>query len=309
MLPDRLAVALVGRPVDELAVPPEPRVDEPPREQEDAYRRDGSTLTIGARLVVGADGRNSRMAKLAGVHRRTVRLRRFTYGGYFEGPTPKGAPHNSSWLLDPDYAGMFPTDAGLFFYAATPNKASLPLFRENPAQALIEHVAKVPVDAPPIRESQLIEPVRGKIDLTNISHTPAKPGLALVGDAALAIDPLWGVGCGWAFQSAEWLADSLEPALGGSERLATGLRRYRLRHARHLLGHKLFMYNQSAARKANPMERTMFRAAAGNDRLAARFEEFASRSVGLSQMIATTAPLVTLATTRRALGLDSVGSC
>ena len=270
-----------------------------------AYRRNGSVLSIGARLVVGADGRGSRMAKLAKVHKRTVGLKRFTYGGYFEGPTPKGAPNNSSWFLNPDYAGMFPTDDGLFFYAATPNKPSLPLFRENPAEALIGHVAKVPVDPPPIRESRLIEPVRGKIDLTNVAHTPTTSGLALVGDAALAIDPLWGVGCGWAFQSAEWLADSVAPALGGSEPLSTGLRRYRLRHARHLLGHKLFMYNQSAARKANPMERTMFRAAASDERLAARFEEFGSRSVGLSRMISSTAPLVWLVTARRMLGLDS----
>jgi hypothetical protein len=27
-----------------------------------------------------------------------------------------------------------------------------------------------------------------------------------VGDAAIAADPMWGVGCGWAFQSGEWLA-------------------------------------------------------------------------------------------------------
>ena len=80
------------------------------------------------------------------------------------------------------------------------------------------------------------------------------------------------------------------PALSGSEPLATGLRRYRLRHARELLGHKLFMYNQSAARKANPMERTMFRAAASDERLAARFEEFRSRSAGLSRTTSSTRP-------------------
>ena len=38
-------------------------------------------------------------------------------------------------------------------------------------------------------------------------RNPVAPGLALVGDAALATDPLFGVGCGWAFQTAEWLAD------------------------------------------------------------------------------------------------------
>jgi flavin-dependent dehydrogenase len=36
-----------------------------------------------------------------------------------------------------------------------------------------------------------------------------RPDLALVGDAALAADPLPGVGCGWAYQSAEWLAEAV----------------------------------------------------------------------------------------------------
>jgi len=56
--------------------------------------------------------------------------------------------------------------------------------------------------------------------MTNVAHTPSAPGMALVGDAALAIDPLWGVGCGWALQSAEWLADSVAPALVQARRPA-----------------------------------------------------------------------------------------
>lgn len=36
-------------------------------------------------------------------------------------------------------------------------------------------------------------------------------GLALVGDAALASDPLFGIGIGWAFQSAERLVEGYRP--------------------------------------------------------------------------------------------------
>jgi len=35
----------------------------------------------------------------------------------------------------------------------------------------------------------------------------------------LVTDPLFGVGCGWAFQSGEWLADSIAPALHGGSLL------------------------------------------------------------------------------------------
>ena len=67
--------------------------------------------------------------------------------------------------------------------------------------------------------------------MTNVLHTPTAPGLALVGDAAGAIDPLFGVGCGFALQGSEWLADSVSPALRGAESLDAGLKRYRRRHA------------------------------------------------------------------------------
>ena len=59
--------------------------------------------------------------------------------------------------------------------------------------------------------------IGAKVDIPNVIHTPTAPGLALAGDAALATDPLWGVGCGWALQSGEWLADSVTPALLGHE--------------------------------------------------------------------------------------------
>jgi 2-polyprenyl-6-methoxyphenol hydroxylase-like FAD-dependent oxidoreductase len=262
------------------------------------------TVTLRARLVVGADGRGSRVAKLAGVRTKTVRHGRFAYGAYFEGPAPAGAPDASLWLLDPDMAAVFPTDGGLNFYAAMPTMASLPRFREDPAKALIEHVAGVP-DAPPIRASRLTEPLQGKIDMTNVAHTPTAPGLALVGDAALAIDPLWGVGCGWALQSSEWLADSVATALVGSEgserSLERGLKRYRRRHARVLRPHAEMMYRYAGGKKFNKGEESLFFAASHNERVALVMEAFATRNIGPARMFASTLPRATLISTRQAL--------
>ena len=100
------------------------------------------------------------------------------------------------------------------------------------------------------------------------------PGLALVGDAALAADPLFGVGCGWAFQSGEWLADAVAPALAGEESLERGLKRYRRRHARKLRGHAFFINDYSSGRKLNPAERMLFAAAARDTKVAVRFDKF-----------------------------------
>src|SRR4051794_5946808 len=185
------------------------------------------------RLVVGADGRDSQIAKLAGTRTRTHPHGRFAYAAYYEGPPPTGAPDGTIWMLDPQWAAAFPTDGDLTLYGCMPTKERLPDFRRDLAGAFTSFMADLP-DAPPILASRRVGAVIGKIEMPNVARDPGRRGLALVGDAALATDPLWGVGCGWAFQSAEWLAQSVSPALAGGEPLEAGLHRYRRRLARAL---------------------------------------------------------------------------
>ncbi len=260
----------------------------------------GQTLELRTRLVVGADGRGSRIAKLAGVETKTAPHGRFAYGGYFEGPTPERYPNSALWLLDPDMVGAFPTDQDQVFYAVMPAKERLPEFRADPAAALQKFIAGIP-DAPPIAQSRLVGEVVGKIDMTNVINTPTAPGLALIGDAASAVDPLWGVGCGFALQSSEWLADSMAPALGGVEPLERGLQRYRRRYARGLKGHTREILDYATGRKINAGEKLFFSAAAYDERTAKVFEAFGSRNIGPGRMLATGIPLAVLATARHSV--------
>jgi 2-polyprenyl-6-methoxyphenol hydroxylase-like FAD-dependent oxidoreductase len=260
----------------------------------------GEELRLQAKLVVGADGRGSAVAKLAGVARKVVPHGRVAYGGYFEGPPPEGSPDASFWLLDPDMAAAFPTDSGLTFYAAMPVKEHAEAFRGDPAGALVALLDGLP-EGPPIAASRLVQPAQGKLDMTNVAHTPAAPGLALVGDAALAIDPLWGVGCGWALQSAGWLADSVSPALGGSEPLAAGLSRYRRRNARALRGHAAMIYDYAGGRRFNPAERFLFSTATFDARTSGVMEAYGSRNIGPLAMMLRGVPSALTARTRRAL--------
>jgi flavin-dependent dehydrogenase len=98
-----------------------------------------------------------------------------------------------------------------------------------------------------------------------------------VGDAALASDPLWGVGCGWAFQSGEWLAEEVGPALGSGDDLDAGLERYRKLHRRKLGPHHFVIADLASGRRANPFERKMYRAAAHDPVVYAAFEGVGSR--------------------------------
>ncbi len=260
----------------------------------------GSVKRLQARLVVGADGRGSQVAKLGKLPAKVVPHGRFAYGGYFEGPAPDHAPDASLWFLDPDMAAAFPTDEGLCFYAAMPTMARLDEFKADPLAALVETLAGVP-DAPPIGACKLVGQVQGKIDMTNVAYPPTAPGLALVGDAALAIDPLWGVGCGWAFQSSEWLADSVIPALQGGEPLKRGLARYRRRHRRQLGGHATMIYDYAGGRRFTKLEKGLFASAAEDSRLAEVFEAFGTRNMGPAKMLARAVPRVTYLSAKRSL--------
>lgn len=267
-----------------------------------ARDRDGVETVFEAPLTVGADGRDSAVVGLAGVKEKTHRHGRFAYGGYFEGEAPKNSPDASVWLLDPDWAAAFPTDDGLVFYAVMPTMDRLPEFKADPIAAMEDYFDRAP-EAPSLRAATVTEDgVLGKIDMTNRVRKPSMPGLALVGDAALATDPLFGIGCGWAFQTSEWLADSVASALRGEADLEKGLRRYRRKHALRLGGHAYMIHDYSTGRKMQPPERLIFSGATRDPHVAEVFDAFGARQIGFTRMIATGVPLAALANARHALG-------
>jgi menaquinone-9 beta-reductase len=262
--------------------------------------RDGEETELRAALVVGADGRDSKVATMAEVKEKVLPHNRFAYGGYFEGALPEGAPDATVWFADPQWGAAFPTDSDLCFYAAMPTKARLPEFKRDPETALVNYLSDFP-EPPPIRSARLVSDVLGKIEMPNRVRAVTAPGLALVGDAALATDPLFGVGCGWAFQSGEWLVDAVAPALAGAEPLEHGLKRYRRRHAKQLRGHTFLIHDYATGRKLNPMERFLFSAAARDEEVAVRFDRFGTRQVGPARMFVSTVPRAARVNLRHAL--------
>jgi 2-polyprenyl-6-methoxyphenol hydroxylase-like FAD-dependent oxidoreductase len=241
--------------------------------------RGGRARRLRARLVVGADGRDSKVAELAGAAAKVSPHGRFAYGAYFGGPLPTGAPDATIWFLDPQWAAAFPTDGGLTFYGCMPTKDRLAAFRRDPDASLRSFIADLP-EAPPILDSHQVSPVLGKLEMPNVMREPVAPGLALVGDAALATDPLFGVGCGWAFQSAEWLSERVAPALRGEEPLDAGLARYRRHYRRCLRGHASMIHDYATGRRLNLSERILFSAAVHDRRVAIGFGRFGTRIAG-----------------------------
>ncbi|WFB10563.1 NAD(P)/FAD-dependent oxidoreductase [Streptomyces sp. LX-29] len=233
---------------------------------------------IRARLVVGADGKDSAVAKFAGVPARQYENARFGYLAHFrELPLHGGLSH--TWFLEPDMAYAFPNDDGVTVVAVLPDRKRLPAFREDLEGSFLAFVRALP-EGPLIDSAERITKITGTVRYPLHSRKPTAPGVALIGDAALTGDPLWGVGCGWALQSAQWLAESVAPAATGQGDLDSSLRVYARRHRRRLRGHQYLAADFAKSRPFNPMERLMFSAAARDESVARHMHLFASRLIG-----------------------------
>jgi 2-polyprenyl-6-methoxyphenol hydroxylase-like FAD-dependent oxidoreductase len=244
--------------------------------------RGHSRRPLKARLVVAADGRDSKLARIAGVAGRVKPHGRFFYWGYWRGLRP-ATTRSKMWLLDPDCAYTFPNEDDLTVVLVAPHRDRLAEFHADLHSAYRGMVEALP-DAPDLEPATLESKLLGKLELPNVMRPAAAPGLAFVGDAALAADPLWGVGCGWAFQSADWLVAETADSLAGGD-LDGALRRYRRAHRRRLLPHYMVISDIASGRPVNPIERRLFRAAARDELVRHAFEQVGSRRRSPARML------------------------
>lgn len=240
----------------------------------------GARRELAGALVVGADGKSSKVAQLAGLPGKELPNGRFGYFASFRNVSIPDDMPNQMWLLDPDAVYAFGNDDGITVLATMPAKTRLPEFAENREAALLAMFDGL-ADAPDLSAAERVSDVIGTRDYPNINRKRiAGPGVALIGDAAMVGDPLWGVGCGWAIQSAAWLADEVSAPLGagGPDAVDRAAQRYARRHRRKLRPHQFLVTDISTGRTFNPLERLLFAGAVTDPRVADTFAAFGSRN-------------------------------
>ena len=94
-----------------------------------------------------------------------------------------------------------------------------------------------------------------------------------------------GVGCGWALQSAEWLAEAVGRAWSNPAELDRGLAAYAKRHRSELAGHRFLIEDFATGRPLNLIELLTFSAAARDPVCADNFVAFGTRCIGVSQFL------------------------
>lgn len=239
-------------------------------------RSEAGSECLTAPLVVAADGRLSNLADLAGVPTKTTPTTRFGVICAFRGVRLQRGTTSQMWLSGPEVAYVFPNEDGITVVAWMGLKEDLEGCRDRPLDALLEHLRRQP-DAPDFEGATALGPPLVVKDHANRWRPPVHRGMALVGDAQQSIDYLWGVGCGWAFQTSAWLVDALAPALRERRDPAPALADYERQCRKALRGHRFLINDFSGRRNFNAIERLMFSAAAKDVAMARHLNRFGAR--------------------------------
>ncbi len=207
-----------------------------------SLQRDGQLSTEEARVVIGADGRNSFVAREVGAEAyNELPSRCFAYYSYFDGyPLETMELHWATGLV----CFSFPTSNGQVCLAVMRHKEQFETFRAdidgNFRRTFHEAGLGARYDG-----ANRVEEWRGASDLPNYYRKPFGPGWALVGDAGYLKDPVLGQGVNDAFRDADLLSAALDAVFRGEQEFDGALSSYQAKRDRASAATYAFNYDLS----------------------------------------------------------------
>lgn len=184
----------------------------------------GATVSEAARIVIGADGLHSRVARRVGAATSNVQpVFTCAYYAYWTDVPVQGAElyaRPERMIL----AG--PTNDGRTMVIVYWPVAAFPEVRTDIERHFLAALDLAPGLAERVRGGTRAERFRGTADLPNFYRRPHGLGWALVGDAGYHKDPITAQGITDAFHDAEVLAAAIDDGFSGRRPLAEALAAY-----------------------------------------------------------------------------------
>lgn len=222
-----------------------------------------------ARVVVGADGRNSLVVRAVQAPEYDARPgRTCAYYGYWAGAQTDGAelyPRDGRMII------TGPTHDGLQIVVVFWPREEFKTVRADLEQSFLDAVALAPGLAERLAGGERVDRFYGSGDLPFWYRKPFGPGWALVGDAGYHKDPITAQGISDAFRDAELLADALDAGFTGTRSLDEALGEYERIRNEETRGLYELTYDLASLAPPPPAQQALFGALRENDVEARRF--------------------------------------
>jgi 2-polyprenyl-6-methoxyphenol hydroxylase-like FAD-dependent oxidoreductase len=226
------------------------------------HQKGGPTVEERARVVVGADGVHSRIARaVQPLAYNTHPAMGCGYYAYFSGVPMDGAEVH--WRDDCILFG-FPTNDGQTCVVVEWPNSRFAEVKQDSAGAFQRALDRVPDFATRVAQGTRVSRFAGVGEIPNYFRTPAGPGWALVGDAGYHKDPVTGLGITDAFLDAELLAQALAAGFAGRQPLTEALAGYEQQRNARAFPLYAFTIQSLAFRPPTPEQVVLYRALQGN---------------------------------------------
>jgi len=182
----------------------------------------GERREVRARVVIGADGRSSRVADWVGASKYDeVHALRPAYYGYFHGIEPRPEATLELFFGGDQIGFLFPMREGEDCIAIEMQPEDFDTFRSDHGAAFEARLHRLPEMARRTKHAHLEGKLIGVKGIDNFFRKPYGPGWALTGDAGYLKDPSTGSGIGDALQQSFMLAEALSAWFDGGDWEAT----------------------------------------------------------------------------------------
>jgi len=163
-----------------------------------------------ARVVIGADGFYSQVAKLVQPQMEEFEpIHRAMYFSYFQNLTSHDPPAAEHYFRGDHLVYVFSTDADLTLVSISVPISEFDAYKKDAKREMMSILDSLPNLAPRLAKAEMAAPIKGAGNIPCYMRVPYGNGWALVGDSGLVFDPWSGQGIDHASQHAVMLADSL----------------------------------------------------------------------------------------------------
>jgi 2-polyprenyl-6-methoxyphenol hydroxylase-like FAD-dependent oxidoreductase len=222
----------------------------------------GATVEERARIVIGADGRHSLVAKAVDSKEYNTKppLATFYYS-YFSGMHQKDLVFH---MRDHSSFGGGPTNDGLSVVIVIWPAEKFHEVRSDIEGNFMRSLDAAPQYAEQVRAAKREEKFYGIGGVPNYFRTRFGEGWALVGDAAYDRDPITGQGISDSFIDAEAITEAIDAGLTGRTNLSTALAEYETARTTRTAPHYEFTCQLATLEPPPPEVMQLFSALRGN---------------------------------------------